>query len=145
MARSKAPGRRPSTHGATHDGAAAPSGAEGNAAAQTSESLKAAAVPAPIANVQIIPPSASLNAEVSVENLIREFEEARALAIKHGQAYAAVTATMAKAKLAGLFKERSETKPASLPKFDGNYIEAARRVAFLLRLAENQKAQGQKR
>lgn len=45
-------------------------------------------------------------AEITVESLAREFEEARALAKKHGQASAMVAATTGKGKLAGLLVER---------------------------------------
>jgi hypothetical protein len=76
--------------------------------------------------------------------MIREFEQARLLALKKGQASAAVTATMAKAKLAGLLKERPESNPESAEKFDGNYTEAARRIALLLRLAADETASEQK-
>jgi hypothetical protein len=82
---------------------------------------------------------------VTAGNLIREFEEARLLALDKGQASAAVTATMAKARLAGLLKERPESNPEPEAKFDGNYTEAARRIALLLRLAADETASGQKR
>jgi hypothetical protein len=84
-------------------------------------------------------------AEVTAANMINEFEEARLLALAKGQASAAVTATMAKAKLAGLLKERPERNPQPAAKFDGNYTEAARRIAFLLRLAADETSSGQKR
>lgn len=45
-------------------------------------------------------------AEITVESLAREFEEARQLALKEKQASAAVAATTGKGKLAGLLVER---------------------------------------
>jgi len=112
--------------------------------ARTSRSRKNAALPAPISNVQIMAPSAATIAEVTAENMIQEFEEARKLALDKGQASAAVTATMAKARLARLRKEKPENNPAPPRKFDGNYTEAARRIAFLLRLSEDEMSTGHK-
>jgi hypothetical protein len=121
-------------------------GAEGSAAvARTSRLPKTAAEAHPIANVQTIAPPPLPIAKVTAANLIREFEEARLLALDKGQASAAVTATMAKARLAGLLKERPESNPEPEAKFDGNYTEAARRIALLLRLAADETASGQKR
>ena len=85
------------------------------------------------------------SAEVTVATAIGEFEKARLLALKKGQAAAAVSATMAKAKLAGLLAEKPESKLERPAAFDGNYTEAARRIAFLLRLAEDETADGNKR
>src|SRR5262249_21141578 len=83
-------------------------------------------------------PSAITPAEVTTANVIREFEDARQLALDKGQAAAAVAATMAKARLAGLLKDKPERHPVPPAKFDGNYTEAARRIAFLLRLASKE-------
>jgi hypothetical protein len=83
--------------------------------------------------------------EVTVATAIGEFEEARLLALKKGQAAAAVSATMAKAKLAGVIAEKPESKLERPAGFDGGYTEAARRIAFLLRLAEDETADGNKR
>src|SRR5260370_25705043 len=77
-------------------------------------------------------------AEVTTDQMIRELELARSLAIKRGQASAAVTASLAKARLAGLLNERGESNAESPAKFDGNYAEAARRISLLLRLANHQ-------
>ncbi len=146
MPRLKALGQERSTHAVTRNAdTAAPSAAEGDAARQTSRPPKTAALPAPVADVEIITPSAVRIAKITPAKMIREFEQARRLALKKGQAYAAVTATMAKAKLAGLLKERPESNAESAEKFDGNYAEAARRVALLLRLAIDETASGQKR
>jgi len=79
-------------------------------------------------------------AQMTTEKAIRELEKARKLAIKKGQAAAAVSATIAKAKLAGLLTDKPESKPVRTIGFDGNYTEAARRVALLLRLAAKEKS-----
>jgi hypothetical protein len=75
----------------------------------------------------------------SVASALRELEEARKVAIAKGQAAAAISAIMAKAKLAGLLAERPDSAPPQPTAFDGNYTEAARRIAFLLRLAEEER------
>jgi len=82
--------------------------------------------------------------EMTTAQAIHEFEEARLLALKKGQAAAAVSATMAKAKLAGLLAENPENTPEREITFDGNYTDAARRIAFLLRLAEDETSNEQK-
>lgn len=51
---------------------------------------------------------AARKAEVTMESLIAELEEARALAMTEKQSSAAVSATMGKAKLTGLIVERRE-------------------------------------
>jgi hypothetical protein len=114
------------------------------AKAGASRLLRNAAVTARIAELQATPAVPITAAEVTTEKTINEFEEARRLALKKGQASAAVTATMAKAKLAGLLAEKPEGKAVSPPTFDGNYAEAARRITLLLRLAANQTSEGQK-
>jgi len=83
-------------------------------------------------------PGAATIAEVTPDKMIRELERARSLAITRGQASAAVTATLAKARLAGLLNEKGESNAESPAKFDGNYAEAARRISLLLRLANHQ-------
>jgi hypothetical protein len=83
-------------------------------------------------------------AQVTLDMMIHEFDEARLLAISRGQAAAAVTATLAKARLAGLLNEKGESTADPPAKFDGNYAEAARRIALVLRLANEQTASGQK-
>jgi len=82
--------------------------------------------------------------EMTAARAIEEFEEARLLALKKGQAAAAVSATMAKAKLAGLLAEKPDNTPERRTGFDGNYTEAARRIAFLLRLAKDETSNEQK-
>jgi hypothetical protein len=97
------------------------------------------------------PPVLSANAadaapiELTTASAIREFEEARLLALEKGQAAAAVSATMAKAKLAGLLTENPGSRPERVLGFDGNYAEAARRIAYLLDLAADETADGNKR
>src|SRR6516225_6152500 len=76
-----------------------------------SRSPETAAVALPIADVRTMASPAVTIAETTAANLICEFEEARLLALQKGQASAAVTATMAKARLAGLLTERPECKP----------------------------------
>jgi hypothetical protein len=83
-------------------------------------------------------PGANTIAEVTLDQMIRELERARSLAIERGQASAAVTAILAKARLAGLLNERGESNADSPTKFDGNYVEAARRISLLLRLSNRQ-------
>src|SRR5262249_4226905 len=64
-------------------------------------------------------PEVAISAEVTAENIINEFEAARLLALKKGQAAAAVAATMAKARLGGLLKERPDSNQEPAAKFDG--------------------------
>jgi hypothetical protein len=76
--------------------------------------------------------------EVNLATSLSELEEARKVALARGQAAAAVSATMAKAKMVGLLNEGTEAtlmRPTS-PELSLN--EAARRIAFLLRLAEDE-------
>ena len=79
--------------------------------------------------------------EVTAASTIRELEEARQIAVAKQQAAAAISATLAKAKFAGLLDEKPESSRESAPArpvFDGNYREAARRIGLLLRLAEDE-------
>jgi hypothetical protein len=62
-----------------------------------------------------------------------ELEEARAVALVRGQAAAAVSATMAKVKLAGL-PDAPDGAPTAEPEI--SLHDAARRIAFLLHLAD---------
>jgi hypothetical protein len=117
---------------------------ESSAVARTSRSPRNA-VALPAAKVQATAAPVITTVEVTTANMIHEFEEARLLALEKGQASAAVTATMAKAKLAGLLNGRPESNPEFPAKFDGNYNEAVRRIALLLRLADYETASGQKR
>jgi hypothetical protein len=76
--------------------------------------------------------------QVDLATSLSELEEARKVALARGQAAAAVSATLAKAKMAGLLNEGAQgtlMRPTS-PELSLN--EAARRIAFLLRLAEDE-------
>ncbi len=93
-------------------------------------------------------PSVITPAEMTIETVIRELADARKLAVKHGRAAAAVNATVAIGRLLRLLPDKRGRPPS---KFDGNYNDAARRIALLLGLATKQKAEdadkadGQKR
>jgi hypothetical protein len=113
--------------------------------ARASRLLQNAAVTARIAELQTTPATALTVPEVTTATAITEIEEARQLALKKEQASAAVSATMAKAKVAGLLVETPQNEPKRATGFDGNYTEAARRVALLLRLAANETSGGPKR
>jgi hypothetical protein len=95
-------------------------------------------------------PSGITPAEMTVETLIRELDEARKFAVEQGRAAAAVNATVAIGRLLRLLPDKfgrppSPHKPGRSPappaKFDGNYNDAARRIAFLLGLAAKEKAE----
>ncbi|MCD0280476.1 terminase small subunit [Xanthomonas melonis] len=63
-------------------------------------------VPAIAAAVRAGQKRVAAKAEVTVDSLLAELEQARRLALKEKQASAAVTATLGKAKLAGLLVEK---------------------------------------
>ena len=89
--------------------------------------------------------------DMTVEDLIRMLYEDRNSAIKENRAAATVTATVAMARLLGFLPDKPGRTRASLPrrlgrdpapppaKFDGNYNDAARRIALLLRLGAKEK------
>ncbi|MCI2243796.1 terminase small subunit [Xanthomonas sp. PPL568] len=77
--------------------------AAGSAEVQASRLLRNAQVRAAVSKGQA---RAAKKAEVSVDSLMAELEQARRLALKEKQASAAVTATMGKGKLAGLLVEK---------------------------------------
>ena len=54
--------------------------------------------------------------EITVDDLVKELEEARKLALETEKAAAAVQATMGKAKLLGLVVEKQETNVVQPPK-----------------------------
>jgi peroxiredoxin family protein len=97
------------------------------AAAATTDAAEAAAPP-----------------EVTTASTMSALEEIRKKAMEKGHTAAAVSAVLAMARLAGLFKDKPERSPA-LPKFDGNYHEAARRIALLLRLGKEKPAKAEKK
>ena len=70
-------------------------------------------------------------AEVSVASLLGELEEARQLALKLGQASAAVAATMGKAKITGRIIDRREVGEAGVfdALTDEQLVEKAARLA----------------
>ena len=66
-------------------------------------------VAARVAEIQY---AGAAQAEVSIASVLAELETARLLALKHGQASAAVAATMGKAKILGLIIDRREVGDA---------------------------------
>ena len=83
---------------------------------------------------------AAARPEVTTASAIGWLDEIRRKAMEKGHSAAAVNAALGIARLSGLFKDKPERSPA-LPKFDGNYHEAARRIALLLRLGAKEKAE----
>lgn len=73
--------------------------------------------------------------EVTVGAIIRELEDARQLAMAKMQPAPAVSATLGKAKIAGLIVEKAENRSEATVTFVGTDTEAARRIAFVLCLA----------
>lgn len=71
-------------------------------------------------------------AEVTVESLMAELEQARKLALKEKQASAAVTATMGKGKLAGLMVEKHKHSGAigtyDLSKLSDNELDRLEQI-----------------
>lgn len=90
------------------------------------------------ASSQAPAPSGIAPAEMTIETVIRKLEEDRQFAVDQGRAAAAVNATVAIARLLRLLPDKRGRPPS---KFDGNYNEAARRIALLLGLATKQKAE----
>jgi hypothetical protein len=82
--------------------------------------------------------------EVTTASAIGWLDEIRRKAMDKGHSAAAVNAALGIARLSGLFKDKPERSPA-LPKFDGNYHEAARRIALLLRLGKEKPAKAEKK
>jgi hypothetical protein len=112
------------------------------------------------ASQPLAPSDITTAVEMTIEDLIRGLNEARKLAIGKGRAAAAVNATVEIGRLLRLLPDKpgrppSLHKPGRSPappaKFDGNYNDAARRIALLLRLAAKERAEeadranGQKR
>lgn len=91
----------------------------------------------------------SAPAEITVESLIRDLGKALDIAVRRGRPTAAVAAAVAIARLLHALPDQpgrppSRHQPGRSPappaKFDGNYHDAARRVAFLLGIGKEQKA-----
>lgn len=74
---------------------------------------------------------------VTVAASLVELEEARKVALARGQAAAAVSATMAKAKLAGLLNEEAQAATPTAATAKMSLSEAARRIAYLLHLTKD--------
>jgi len=72
------------------------------------------------------------NAEVTVDSLMKELEEARKLALKEKQVSAAVNATMGKGKLAGLLVEKHKHSGAigtyDLSKLSDNELDRLEQI-----------------
>jgi phage terminase small subunit len=81
-------------------------------------------------------PAEGASSDVTVATIIRELEEARRLAMAKKQPAPAVSAALGKAKIAGLVVDKAESRTDSTPAVEYTDTEAARRIAFLLRLAE---------
>lgn len=69
---------------------------------------RAAKLPAVVARVEELQARAAKRAEVTVADIARQLDQDRAFARKKGQASAAVSATLGKAKVLGLVVERQE-------------------------------------
>ncbi len=103
------------------------------------------------ASSQATTPSDVNPAAMTVEDLIRDLEEDRQLARSQNRGGAAVNASVTIARLMHMLPHKfgrppsSPRKPGDSPappaKFDGNYNEAARRIALLLRLGAKEKAE----
>ena len=73
---------------------------------------------------------------LTIERLTKELEEARKLAISSKNASAAVSATMAKARLNGLLSQQPEpTVPFQSEAPQESLRQSARRIAFVLTMA----------
>ncbi len=83
--------------------------------------------------------------DVTVNSTISRLEAARIEAMGRGHTAQAVIAILEMAKLKGLYNDKPEQGRAALPKFDGNYHEAARRIALLLRLGKEKPAKAGKK
>jgi hypothetical protein len=138
MPRPKTSGRDRRNSGRKGRKAAAGAGAQGVAAACS----QAASSQAPV------PPDAA-PAEITVESLIRDLDDVLKAAVKRGRPTAAVAAAVAIGRLLHALPDKPGRPPSShkagrgptLPvKFDGNYHDLARRVAFLLGIGKEKKA-----
>jgi hypothetical protein len=102
------------------------------------------------ASLQTPAPSGAEPAEITIESLIRDLDEALKMAVKRGRPTAAVAAAVAIARLLHALPDKpgrppAPGKPGRSPappaKFDGNYHDAARRIAFLLGIGKEKKAE----
>lgn len=96
-------------------------------------------------------PSGTASAEVTIESLIRQLDETLKMAIDKERPATAVAAAVAIGRLLQALPDKPGRTRANLPrrlgrdaapqpaKFDGNYNDAARRVALLLRLGAKEK------
>jgi hypothetical protein len=95
-------------------------------------------------------PSDDAAMELTLDALIQGLDKARRFAIKHNRAAAAVNATIAIARLLRFLPDTpgrprsspSKAGPAAQFKFDGNYHNAARRIALLLELGKKEPEDG---
>lgn len=83
--------------------------------------------------------------QVTVASMTGMLDDIRQRALERGHTAAAVSAALGMARLAGLFKGKPERTREMLPKFDGNYHEAARRVALLMRLGKEKPGKARKK
>lgn len=83
--------------------------------------------------------------QVTVASMTSMLDDIRRAALARGHSAAAVSAALGMARLAGLFKDKPERAREMLPKFDGNYHEAARRVMLLMRLGKEKPAKAKKK
>jgi hypothetical protein len=89
--------------------------------------------------------------EITIEGLIRDLDKALKTAVKRGRPTAAVAAAVAIGRFLQLLPDKPGRPPSSHKsgrgptpppaKFDGNYHDAARRVAFLLGIGKEKKAE----
>jgi hypothetical protein len=92
-------------------------------------------------------PSGDAPMEPTVESLIQGLDKARKSAIEHDRPAAIVNTTIAIARLLRLLPDTpgrpsSKAGPAAPFKFDGNYHNAARRIALLLELGKKEPEDG---
>jgi hypothetical protein len=127
---------RPKKRGGNRKPRKAAAGAKREGGAAASQPLAPSAIATPV--------------ETTIEGLIKGLNDVRLLAIDKRRAAAAVNATVEIGRLMRLLPDKpgrppSLHKPGRSPappaKFDGNYNEAARRIALLLRLAAKERAQ----
>lgn len=82
--------------------------------------------------VREITGNAARRAEVSIASIIEELEESRLLAMSIKQPAPAVSASLGKAKVAGLLIDKTEHTGKDGGPIEVNDLESARRIAFAL-------------